>query len=140
MQIAGIEGQVMSVHLIDQGLYMTSGLGSLRLSSSQIEMRKIRVLLERLFNLKRNLLYMKNCFQKLEFDKSSDSKSMERRLKIKRSPYESSSNESSDEELFDQEVSEEEISEEEISDEKISEEEVPSEEVSGVHKDTKYTG
>ena len=135
MQIASIDGQVMSVHLVDQGLYVTSGLGSLRLSSSQIEMRKIRVLLERLFNLKRNLLYMKNCFQKLEFDKSSDSKSMERRLKIKRSPYESSSNEGSDEELFDQEVSEE-----EISDEKISEEEVPSEEVSGVHKDTKYTG
>ncbi|KAG1146776.1 hypothetical protein G6F37_000181 [Rhizopus arrhizus] len=88
MQIADVEGQAMSVHLVDQGLYVT------------------------------------------KFDKSSDSKSMERKLKIKRSSYESSSNESSDKELSDQEVSEEET----------SEEEVPSEEVSGVHKDTKYTG
>jgi hypothetical protein len=145
MQIAGVEGQVMNVHLVDQGLYVASRLGSLRLPSSQIEMRKTRVLLERLFTLKRNLLYLKNCFQKLEFDKSSDSKSMERNLKIKRSPYESSSNEqsssneSSDEEISGQEVSEEEISEEEISEEEISEEEVPSEKISGVHKDTKYT-
>ena len=78
----------MNVKLVDQRLYVASRLGSLRLPYSQIEMRKTRVLLERLFTLKRNLLYLKNIFQKLEFDKSSDSKPMERKLCFKRSPYE----------------------------------------------------
>jgi hypothetical protein len=91
IQIAGVEGQVMNIKLVDQGLYVAGRLGSLRLPSSQVEMRKTRVLLQRLFTLKRNLLYLKNLFQKLEFDKSSDSKSMKRKLNIKRSPYENSS-------------------------------------------------
>lgn len=145
IQIAGVGGQVMNVKLVDQGLYVVSRLGSLRLPSSQVEMRKTRVLLERLFTLKRNLLYLKNLFQKLEFDKSFDSKSMERKLNIKRSPYEnssneqSSSNESSNEEISSQEFSEEEISKEEAFEEEASEEKVPSEDFSDVYKDVKYT-
>lgn len=125
-------------------LYLASQLGSLRLPS-QIEMRKTRVLLERLFTLKRNLLYLKNLFQKLEFDKSSDSKPIERKLCIKRSPYgnssdeQSSSNESSYEEISSQEVSEEISEEETFEEEEAYEEKVPSEDVSGIHKDVKYT-
>ena len=140
IQIAGVEGQVMNIKLVDQGLYVASRLGSLRLPSSQVEMRKTRVLLQRLFTLKRNLLYLKNLFQKLEFDKSFDSKSMERKLNFKRSPYENSSSEQSfSNESSNEEISSQEVSEEEISKEEASEEKVPSEDVSDVHKDTKYT-
>lgn len=135
IQIAAVEGQVMNVKMVDQGLYVASHLGSLRLPSSQVEMRETRILLERLFTLKRNLLYLKNLFQKLEFDKSSESKSMERKLDIKRSPYENSSNEQSS----SNESSNEEFSEEEISEEEASEEKVPRKDFSGVHKDAKYT-
>jgi hypothetical protein len=55
--MAGVDDQAMNVKLVDQGLYVTSQLGTLRLPSSHIGMRKVRVLLERLFTLKRNLLH-----------------------------------------------------------------------------------
>lgn len=87
----------MNIKLVDQGLYVANRLGSLRLPSSLADMRKTRALLQRLLTLKKNLLYLKNLFQKLEFDKSSDSKCIERKLNIKRSPYENSSNENSNE-------------------------------------------
>ncbi|KAI8072047.1 hypothetical protein BDF21DRAFT_317369, partial [Thamnidium elegans] len=90
MQLAGVEGQIMNVQLVDQGLYVASRLGSLKLPSSQIDMRKTRALIERLSTLKRNILYLTSCLQKLEFEKYSDSKSMERKLKVKRSPYDTS--------------------------------------------------
>lgn len=135
IQIAAVEGRVMNVKLVDQGLYVASYLGSLRLPTSQVEMKKTRVLLERLFTLKRNLLYLKNLLQKLEFDKSSESKSMDRKLNTQRSPYEHSSNEQSSSD----ETSNEELSEEEISEEEASEEDAPREITSGVHKGTNYT-
>ncbi|CAO3646502.1 unnamed protein product [Mucor hiemalis] len=37
IQIAAVEGQVMNVKLVDQGLYVASRIGSLRLPSSQVE-------------------------------------------------------------------------------------------------------
>ena len=135
IQIAAVEGQVMNVKLVDQGLYVASHLGSLRLPSSHFEMKKTRVLLERLIILKRNLLYLKNLFQKLEFEKSFDSKSMERKLNIKRSPYENSS----DAQSFSNESSNKEFSKEEIFEEEAYEEKAPREDFSGVHKDAKFT-
>lgn len=131
IQIAGVEGQVMNVRLVDQGLYVASRLGSLRLPSSHTELRKMRTLLERLFSLKANLVYIKNCLRNLEFDKSSE-KCMDKTLNTKRSPYENFPNESgsSDEEISDQEDSEKETSE--VIKGK------PTEEDTGINMDTKY--
>ncbi|KAG1417628.1 hypothetical protein G6F58_005424 [Rhizopus delemar] len=52
IQIARAEGQIKQVCLVDNGLYVASRIGSLRLPSSQTDLRKARTLLERLFTLK----------------------------------------------------------------------------------------
>lgn len=59
IQIASVEGIVTNVKLVDDELYVASRLGLPRLPCSQIDMRKARVLLERLFSLKKNIAYEK---------------------------------------------------------------------------------
>jgi hypothetical protein len=56
IQIARAEGQIKQVCLVDNGVYVASRIGSLRLPSSQTDLRKARTLLERLFTLKQIIL------------------------------------------------------------------------------------
>jgi hypothetical protein len=48
------------VCLVDNGLYVATRLGSLRLPSSGADLRKARVLLDRLFDLKKVILTQVN--------------------------------------------------------------------------------
>lgn len=46
MQIAGPDGQMSKAKLVNNGLYAASHLGSLRLPSTQIDLRNLCTLLE----------------------------------------------------------------------------------------------
>lgn len=52
IQIVGTEGKVNKIKLVDNGLNVANKLGSLRLPSSGLDMRKARTLIERLFTTK----------------------------------------------------------------------------------------
>jgi hypothetical protein len=52
IQIAVSEGQILAVKLVQNGLYVATKIGSLRLPTSGIDLRKIRTLLERLSYVK----------------------------------------------------------------------------------------
>lgn len=52
IHIAATEGKIKKVKVVDNGLYVATNVGSLRLPSTHIEMRRARTLLERLFILK----------------------------------------------------------------------------------------
>lgn len=45
MQIAGPAGQMLEIAFVDNGLYAASHLGSLRLPSTQMDLRYLRALL-----------------------------------------------------------------------------------------------
>lgn len=66
MQIAGPAGQLLEVALVDNGLYAANHIGSLRLSSAQMDLRYLRTVLERLFTLKKYLLAQKTCYESIE--------------------------------------------------------------------------
>ncbi|RCH91034.1 hypothetical protein CU098_008033, partial [Rhizopus stolonifer] len=51
-QIAGPAGQMLEVSLVDNGLYAASHLGSLRLPSTQMDLRYLRALLTAKFDFK----------------------------------------------------------------------------------------
>ncbi|KAI7903430.1 uncharacterized protein BX663DRAFT_411176, partial [Cokeromyces recurvatus] len=53
IQIFGVEGQINQVKLVDDGLYISRGLGSLFLPTCGRDMYKTRILLERLMSMKK---------------------------------------------------------------------------------------
>ncbi|KAG0168165.1 hypothetical protein DFQ28_000181, partial [Apophysomyces sp. BC1034] len=91
IQIAGVEGQVVNVGLADNGIYVASKLGSLRLPTSGLEMRKARTLLQRLFDLKRDAKYLVNCYASLSHEKSTAVNNMDLKQNSERSPYDEES-------------------------------------------------
>lgn len=52
VQVARVKGQINDVCLVDNGLYVSTKLGSLRLPTSSLDLRKGRALLERLYDMK----------------------------------------------------------------------------------------
>ncbi|CAO3694759.1 unnamed protein product [Rhizopus stolonifer] len=87
VQIAGPAGQISEVKLVDNGLYVASHLGSLRLPSSQTNLRDLRTLLERLFTIKNILITQKAYYISIEHLEQADKKSMEAKLNTERSLY-----------------------------------------------------
>ncbi|KAG1467619.1 hypothetical protein G6F56_004309 [Rhizopus delemar] len=83
----GAEGKVNKLNLVDNGLYVATKLGSLRLPTSGIELRKARTLIERLFTLKRDAKYLANCHTMLSNETAAALKSMDRKQNNSRSPY-----------------------------------------------------
>ncbi|KAI7903228.1 uncharacterized protein BX663DRAFT_433690, partial [Cokeromyces recurvatus] len=61
VQIAQVEGQINSLCLMDNGLYVAIKVGSLRLPTSGHELRHARVVLKRLYNLKVKLWMLFCC-------------------------------------------------------------------------------
>ncbi|RCH87179.1 hypothetical protein CU098_006789 [Rhizopus stolonifer] len=82
-----IKGKVNKLNLVDNGLYVATKLGSLRLPTSGIELRKARTLIERLFTLKRDAKYLANCHTMLSNETAAALKSMDRKQNNSRSPY-----------------------------------------------------
>lgn len=80
MQIAGPAGQMSEVKLVDNSLYVVNHLGSLRLSSSQTNLRDLRTFLERLFTIKSFLVAQKAYYISIEHLEQADKKSMEAKL------------------------------------------------------------
>lgn len=52
IQIMGTEGEITSLRLVDDGLYVNNYLGSLRLPSGEADLKNVRVLIERLLDVK----------------------------------------------------------------------------------------
>ncbi|KAI9478515.1 MAG: hypothetical protein EXX96DRAFT_571212 [Benjaminiella poitrasii] len=75
------------VKLVDNGLYVASHLGSLRLPSSQMDLRKLRTLLERLFTLKKIIVGQKAYYDMIEHSECATRKSIEFKQNTERSPY-----------------------------------------------------
>ncbi|EIE77848.1 hypothetical protein RO3G_02552 [Rhizopus delemar RA 99-880] len=67
-EIAGTEGQISRVCLMDRGLYVANHIGSLRLPSSEVDLRKVRSLLERLFTIKQNISSQRGHFDAFEYE------------------------------------------------------------------------
>ncbi|KAI9476369.1 MAG: hypothetical protein EXX96DRAFT_576920 [Benjaminiella poitrasii] len=91
IQIAGPVGQMLEVALVDNGLYAASHLGSLRLPSTQMDLRYLRTLLERLLTVKNILLTQKRYYELIEHSEQAAKKSMESKLNMDSSPYSPSS-------------------------------------------------
>lgn len=71
-QVFGVEGQINEVKLVDNG----RTLGSLRLPTSEADLYKARVILERLMCMKKMALSNRNHHIELENNKVINSKSM----------------------------------------------------------------
>lgn len=76
IQVFGVEGQINEVKLVDNGLYISRTLGSLRLPTSEADLYKARVILERLMCMKKMALSNRNHHIELENNKVINSKSM----------------------------------------------------------------
>jgi hypothetical protein len=95
MQIVGPEGQMSKVKLVNNGLYAASHLGSLRLPSTQTDLRNLRTLLERIFTLKNIILNQKAYYVSIEHKKHAAKKPTGSKQNMERSPYSPSSSTSS---------------------------------------------
>ncbi|KAI8063142.1 hypothetical protein BDF21DRAFT_347307, partial [Thamnidium elegans] len=98
IQIAGTEGQIKKVKLVDKGLYVATKLGSLRLPSSCLELKKARTLIERLLTLKNDFMYLANCQNIISNETMAATRHMDLKLNVERSPYEEEENDDEEEE------------------------------------------
>ncbi|KAI7897712.1 uncharacterized protein BX663DRAFT_584304 [Cokeromyces recurvatus] len=87
VQIAQVEGQITSLRLMDNGLYVATKIGSLRLPTSGHELRYARVVLERLYDLKDSAAALAAIYSSMEHEEMARRKSLATHLNNQRSPY-----------------------------------------------------
>ncbi|KAG1449398.1 hypothetical protein G6F56_008653 [Rhizopus delemar] len=87
IQIFSIKGQINQVKLVNDGLYVSRGLGSLRLPTCWGDMYKARILLERLMNMKKLALSNRDHHIEMVNNKTIISKSMNQWQHRDGSPY-----------------------------------------------------
>ncbi|KAG1168218.1 hypothetical protein G6F46_004858 [Rhizopus delemar] len=75
------------IKLVDNGLNAANKLGSLRLPSTGLDMRKARTLIERLFTTKKDAKYLAKCHTILSNGVALALKSTNQKQNNKRSPY-----------------------------------------------------
>lgn len=63
IQVTGLEGQVVFVKLVDNGVYVSKKVGSLRLPFSPLNLANARILLQRLVHLKVSISHVRNNYK-----------------------------------------------------------------------------
>ncbi|KAI9344470.1 hypothetical protein BD770DRAFT_190131 [Pilaira anomala] len=79
IQIAGNQGEITETRLKDNGLYISNTIGSLRIPSGPADLNVLRVLFERLDEVKRNAVYISNLHAIIQKDMALKNNSMDKK-------------------------------------------------------------
>ncbi|KAI9262105.1 hypothetical protein BY458DRAFT_587989 [Sporodiniella umbellata] len=79
IQIAGNQGEITETRLKNDGLYISKKIGSLRIPSSPADLKVLRVLLERLDEVKRNAIHISNVHTMIQKDMVLKNNSMDKK-------------------------------------------------------------
>ncbi|GAA5796865.1 hypothetical protein HPULCUR_002243 [Helicostylum pulchrum] len=79
IQIAGNQGEITETRLKDDGLYISNKIGSLRIPSGPADLKVLRVLLERLDEVKRNAVHISNVHAIIQKDMALKNNSMDKK-------------------------------------------------------------
>lgn len=95
VQLADVEGEMIEVCLVKNGLYVLSVLGSLRLPTCQDNLHRLRSLIKRLLEIKRGCLALSRTYRKMNEAAKDQKINKAKKRNVERSP-ESDSNDEDD--------------------------------------------